>query len=1088
MDFDAHSKRKKSKKKGIVEFDEPLEQPGKIYLAEIHGSAQRLLKIKKLSKYIRFCKCCLLPSETPGVVMPYTCLDNRKEFGLGIHLYFYYIQFCLFISIISLCLSSIPTIVFSNRYSKHLNDHCRNYYNDVNNSYNYLKNNTTIIHSFLTTNISNCLKYLSLDQNSEIKEDLSSIIRTDWILKMSADNLKNYYIIFKDKANNPKNIQNIPINFSFLYFLTCITLLIINYFFLQYINLLIDKEDFEETSPKDFTILVHGVKRPPNDKNISRKQILKDLLTEISDNYFKLEIHDIIPCYNLVQLYKLTKDVNEDKVKIYHAHNFKRQKDLHKKYMAKIKNNPYYGSNNFENNINSAFNEKNTNNNSHHLMMINENTNTLDINENKENEKEINQLNYYKNYFCYIKPIPLSKIEERINQNKKKIKEIEADLLSNPDKYNCGTYFVIFKYISMRDKIYAFFPTNFHSRIFAYIKYFFQNVMFGFCVNEKTKRINYLRTSFTIEHATEAYEVQWQNMGYSSKTKCLYLLISVFVTILLFGTSLCIVIGLNELQFHLIEINSNRFFLKYFFSFLISISIAIINSLARYVLKIITSKFEAIETRTNHYISLSIKISIFTFINTDIIPLLSNYIRHDWGNNDILLNNLLMIFITNITLSPFIFYFGPELCYILSRRAKARIELQGIPPAESKYTQRELNRIFENPTMNLCYKYSYLINVLLTTLFYMSIFPIGAIFSIVALILCYFLEIFYLGFYKRPEEINERLCKFFLQNFRIVIAVFCIGNYIFLHSIKDIFKIDWTLINLIIFIVIVFIPYHSLRINFIGITEGEAQKGSYDEYSLMFPTDYEKENPLTKKSAMIKHFKKLEAMNIIDKYQSEYLINNIKKESVMDNYYKNSKNVGNLLNSFEFQRQFVKLKKKYKFIKEVRRKKSMLNKYDFNDDHEFRRRGLSIQSRHSILKHRPTLKGHEEDSNLGYNKNYNVSILVDQNNYKKRRPSTYMKETLFKRVIDEGIFDSSEEESEDDSYDDTISSSFSGDNININDKKQNNKNNKMYIIKEDVKDEYTSSIGNEDKEFTIIDRNNTRTYSLKEKRNKQNEF
>ena len=28
----------------------------------------------------------------------------------------------------------------------------------------------------------------------------------------------------------------------------------------------------------------------------------------------------------------------------------------------------------------------------------------------------------------------------------------------------------------------------------------------------------------------------------------------------------------------------------------------------------------------------------------------------------------------------------------------------------------------------------------------------------------------------------------------------------------------------------------------------------------------------------------------------------------------------------------------------------------------------------------------------------------------------------------------------------------------------------------------------EDKEFTIIDRNNTRTYSLKEKRNKQNEF
>ena len=111
------SESSKNKINKIEKFEEPLEQPGKIFLAEIHGSAQRLLKIKKLSKYIRFCQCCLLPSETPGVVMPYTCLDNRKDFGLGIHLYFYYIQFCLLISFISFCLSSIPTMVFSIRYT-----------------------------------------------------------------------------------------------------------------------------------------------------------------------------------------------------------------------------------------------------------------------------------------------------------------------------------------------------------------------------------------------------------------------------------------------------------------------------------------------------------------------------------------------------------------------------------------------------------------------------------------------------------------------------------------------------------------------------------------------------------------------------------------------------------------------------------------------------------------------------------------------------------------------------------------------------------------------------------------------------------
>ena len=73
----------------IEEFEEPLAQPGKIFLAEIHGSAQRFLKIKKISNHIRFCKCCLLPTETPGVVIPFTCLDKKEDFGIGIQLYFF---------------------------------------------------------------------------------------------------------------------------------------------------------------------------------------------------------------------------------------------------------------------------------------------------------------------------------------------------------------------------------------------------------------------------------------------------------------------------------------------------------------------------------------------------------------------------------------------------------------------------------------------------------------------------------------------------------------------------------------------------------------------------------------------------------------------------------------------------------------------------------------------------------------------------------------------------------------------------------------------------------------------------------------
>ena len=332
---------RQSKIEKIEEFDEPLAQPGKIFLAEIHGSAQRFLKIKKLSKYIRFCKCCLLPSETPGIVVPYTCLDNKEDFGIGIQLYFYYIYFCSIICLASLFLCSIPSMVFSQRYYNDIKEHCSTYLENstINNNLNQSLTSPS------NTSNENCRKYLGITSSSS-----DSIISTDWIMRFSSDNVVNYYNLFKEKSNNPDKITDILLNYSFMYFLTSITLLIINFFFIHYVNLINDKEDFESTSPSDYTLLIHGIKRP--DKNTTKIQHLKNILNEISKNYFKLEIHNIIPCYNLVELYKLTKNVFEDKIKIYHAYNFKRQKNLHKKYLEQNRTYSQVFNYNFNNNYN----------------------------------------------------------------------------------------------------------------------------------------------------------------------------------------------------------------------------------------------------------------------------------------------------------------------------------------------------------------------------------------------------------------------------------------------------------------------------------------------------------------------------------------------------------------------------------------------------------------------------------------------------------------------------------------------------------------------------------------------------------------
>ena len=161
---------------------------------------------------------------------------------------------------------------------------------------------------------------------------------------------------------------------------------------------------------------------------------------------------------------------------------------------------------------------------------------------------------------------------------------------------------------------------------------------------------------------------------------------------------------------------------KYIISFLISIIIAVTNFVVKLFFKKLTH-YEQIEKKAHYYISYSFKLTIFTFVSISILPLISNMIFGKDGN-DILINNLLMIFITNILIPPLLFYLVPEYAIKLYKRTKARFDLKNVKYKKSTYAQSELNKIFENPEMDICYKYSYINTGFLIYLYYMTIFPI----------------------------------------------------------------------------------------------------------------------------------------------------------------------------------------------------------------------------------------------------------------------------------------------------------------------------------------------------------------------------
>ena len=77
---DVPPREKRRNAREELAYIEPLEEPGTIYNAEVHGVAQCLLKVHRVAKYVKFCRCCSLAKETPSVVVPFIWFDAQLDF------------------------------------------------------------------------------------------------------------------------------------------------------------------------------------------------------------------------------------------------------------------------------------------------------------------------------------------------------------------------------------------------------------------------------------------------------------------------------------------------------------------------------------------------------------------------------------------------------------------------------------------------------------------------------------------------------------------------------------------------------------------------------------------------------------------------------------------------------------------------------------------------------------------------------------------------------------------------------------------------------------------------------------------------
>ena len=810
-----------------------LNKPGKILLAKRHSSANRPLhKINHFTSKVKFCNCCNLPQETKGIIERFSYWDSIEKFaecGIGTYLYFYYFQYAILILTIALFMSSIPTLILNEHYTRGLNNICNNYYDKYDNVDLYPK----------------CKKYVSHEKGSGYYNN-----ETDWVLRYSSDNIKNYRLVFKEFTNN-KDVDNVLVNYSLLHFFTLITLFVVNIVYIILIKTKGDQVNLMNTTPKDYTLLCSNLYNAIDSFNKYKNFSLFDD-EEIKD---KNEIEKFIFFLQKVILPKNNEDLNIEEINICYKLN---------KFMT----------------IQGKINNINEN-----IFLINHHPSQIRKNE-KDNKKKLEEMNYYKGYLCCKRKIPYIKLEEKRKKYEDQLELLFKEKMMTSKENFAGCIFITFPTIKEKENYYNKFPHSFFEKSIVFIKELKYRICWC-CLYKETLENFHRRKKLKVSFAPDPEDLIWENMEFTLISKIKRISIIYIISLLLIGVSFGIILYLNYLQqsseLHDWEINT---FMKFGISLVITGVINGLNFLFFLLLDYLTT-LERQRTKTDYYLSYSVKLTIFTFINTGVIPLFSNYMQNGWGENDNLLNNTLMIFLINSTVTPLMWTFN--IGYIIKKIRIYFIE-KNYPVKSLNISQKELNQIYELPNMDISAKYSYIAKTILMTFLYIPIFPLGVPISLLGFILGYLLERYnFTHIYKRPEMINESICFFYISNFNIFLFCFSIGIWMFM---SENFRTPiWSLIDIILFGVLCIIPYRIiLKYNFLGITEAEINQKKYKDVYFEFFNDYERQNPMTKKTGLKKYLTKLRDERKISKEIYEIGIENIENLNLLQMYYKDSKN------------------------------------------------------------------------------------------------------------------------------------------------------------------------------------------------------
>jgi len=867
-------KKKKKNKKGLKKLQEVEIKEAKITkfslgqlkYAEMHKQATKPLRVlqelteEELKNFT--CPCCGLPSQISGKLEPYKLCDNPDDFsncGQGVVLYYSFIKFVIFVTFIATIGISGLNIYYAYKYTYELRKVCNNYYHEE--------------LSISDAYIDECKFYFTeASKNSPYYNLIDS-----FFFQFSLVNVKDYRNLYK-KLNNAENkdFENTIINLSFTNFLCLLIIFAVNLVYIYFLYNKSNAADYLVFTVSDYSIFLTNLydiyKKFGNNLKyiINKEKELKEKGKSLEKKTYTDKL-GFQPDEKMSQLdlfkkflhEKIFKKKNKDKsitdyglYRIDICYKLDGMIELQKKLdeldekIQRIEFDPYI------------------------------------YEKNKEKLLEGDQRNFYKNFLGLSCCCETEESLSDIKIQKAKIENEMNDLIraskENTSEYFGGAAFITFTTIKQQEEYLSKLPINF----FDYIINFFKNLFYIFCsCCTKKDSLNYYKRHITFEAAPEPEDVIFENLQTKPFWRIINTLIVYFLSIIICGVSFVAIIYLNKLQKKIDNDKENKTthtLLLYVISFGITGVTSVIDIILEIVLEKLT-KWERQTTWTNFYLSYSLKLTLFSFLNSAVIPIVCELVINKSNGYQFLINNMLMKFLVNA--------FVTTIMWTVNVGCVLKLFRQCLIERKDKinYNQKELNEIYELPPMNVAAKYSYIGKTLLMSFLYVPIFPLGLGISLLGFILGYWLEKYnFANMYKKPEMLNRQIVEFYSNYFVLIFFVYGIGDYIFLHDVYE--KKTWSLVNIIVFGVSIILPYHQLlSIDFLKFDESKIHEEKYSEKYVDFLNDYERANPMTKKEGEIRYLEQLEKKHKINRKEAEERKKKIKEENPLQ-YYRNQIN------------------------------------------------------------------------------------------------------------------------------------------------------------------------------------------------------